>query len=318
MMSEAPVSVIIPAYRASATIGRAVESLLGQTRPPEEILVIDDGSPEDLAAALGPYRDRITLIRKPNGGASSARNLGIDRARSDLIAFLDADDYWEPTKLERQLEVFQRHPEVGLVASRFYSQSPGGPREDPVPQVDYRRFGDFSQDQALRVSGMEVMKVTTRVWTSTVIVRREALGDRRFVSGLEPAEDRDLWVRLIAANPVYILSEPLATAVLEPGSLSRSHVDTDFANMLRVIHRHTDILGHRGTRHWEALHFRLWAANHLGDGRPQEALNPAWNRLRRQPTSLEGWRIFLKCALLVTASWRPRHVVRAESQAGEA
>jgi glycosyltransferase involved in cell wall biosynthesis len=318
MMSEASVSVIIPAYRASATIGRALDSLLGQTRPPEEILIIDDGSPEDLAVAMEPYRDRVTLIRKPNGGAASARNLGIERAGGNLIAFLDADDYWERTKLEWQLDVFRRHPEVGLVASRFFSQSPGELRHGPVPQVDGRRFGDFSQDRVLRVSGLEVMRVATRVWTSTVIVRREALGDHRFVSGLEPAEDRDLWVRLIAGSPVYILSEPLATAVLEPGSLSRSDVDTDYTNMLRVVHRHADILGQRGTHYWEALFFRLWAANHLGDGRPREALNPAWNRLRRQPTSVEGWRIFFKCALMATASWRRGQLGRAGSQAGEA
>src|SRR5262245_13313488 len=114
------VSVVIPAYRASGTIGRAVVSLLHQTRTPDEILVVDDGSPDDLAAALAPYCDRVTLVRKENGGAASARNLGIDRSRGDLIAFLDADDYWEPTKLERQLSIFRRHPEVGLVASRFY------------------------------------------------------------------------------------------------------------------------------------------------------------------------------------------------------
>lgn len=61
------------------------------------------------------------------------------------------------------------------------------------------------------------MTVATRIWTSTVVVPAEVLGDHRFTSGLEPAEDRDLWVQLIAANPVYVISDPLATAVLEPG-----------------------------------------------------------------------------------------------------
>src|SRR5207253_2812039 len=106
------VSTVIPAYRASRTIGRAVDSLLSQTRPPDEIVIVDDGSPDDLAAAVKPYGDRVQLLRKVNGGAASARNLGIESARGDLIGFLDADDYWEPSKLERQLDILQRHPNI--------------------------------------------------------------------------------------------------------------------------------------------------------------------------------------------------------------
>src|SRR5947209_192198 len=93
------VSTVIPAYNASGTILRAIESVLAQTRPPDEILVIDDGSTEDLSLTLEPFRACVTLIRKPNGGAASARNLGLDLSRGDYIAFLDADDYWEPRKL---------------------------------------------------------------------------------------------------------------------------------------------------------------------------------------------------------------------------
>ena len=76
--------------------------------------------------ALSRYGERVTLIRKPNGGAASARNLGIERSRGELVAFLDADDYWEPNKLERQLEILRAHPEVALVASRYYAEPPGG------------------------------------------------------------------------------------------------------------------------------------------------------------------------------------------------
>jgi len=97
------VESIIPYYRASRTIARAVESALGQTVRPHEILIIDDGSPDDAASATKQFGSSVTLIRKPNGGAASARNLGIEQAKGEWIAFLDADDYWEPSKLERQL-----------------------------------------------------------------------------------------------------------------------------------------------------------------------------------------------------------------------
>src|SRR5690242_15829202 len=118
-MDDLTVSVIIPAYRCATTIRRAVDSLLAQTQPPRQILVVDDSSPDDLAAALESYGPAVTHLRKPNGGAASARNYGIERATGGLVALLDADDYWEPTKLERQVEVLRRHPEVGVVASLY-------------------------------------------------------------------------------------------------------------------------------------------------------------------------------------------------------
>jgi hypothetical protein len=142
------------------------------------------------------------------------------------------------------------------------------------------------------------------VWTGSVTVRRETLGPERFVPGLEPAEDRDLWVRLVRAAPVYLLSEPLTTAVLEPGSLSRTAVDRDYGNMLRVVHRHQDLLGDKGVRRWERTVYRKWAAGHLGNGQPREAIRPAWQRWRRQPFSLEACWVVLKASTLACRQLR--------------
>jgi glycosyltransferase involved in cell wall biosynthesis len=294
MSSGASVSTILPAYRAARTIGRAIESILAQTRPPEEILVVDDGSPDDLVEALSPYRDRIELIRRPNGGAASARNLGIEASRGGFITFLDADDCWEPSKIEHQLEIFSRNPEVGLTSCRFFSQQPGRPRTHPDVIRDVRRFGVCALDRVVQARGSEVFSLATRVMTSAVMIRREVLGEHRFVPGLEPAEDRDLWARLIALHPAYISSEPLITLVLEPGSLSRSDVDVDFGNMIRVVRRHADVLGRRGLRRWEAAFFRLWASCQLGAGRPRQAFAPAASRLYREPLSPEGWWVLFK------------------------
>jgi glycosyltransferase involved in cell wall biosynthesis len=296
-MSEPTVSVIIPAYRAAATIGRALDGVLSQTRPPDEIVVVDDGSPDDLAAAVEPYRGSVALLRKPNGGAASARNLGIDRTRGDLIAFLDSDDYWEPTKLERQVAAFREHPALGLTSCRFFYQEPGRGRTVPFGVVevpDLRKFGVAPFDRAVSAAGPEVMTIATRVLTSAAVVRREALGDLRFVPGLEPAEDRDLWVRLIASHPVLLDSALLCTMVQSPGSLSRADINKDFANMLRVIGRHGSLLGRAGTRRWERVFYRLWASCLLGEGDARSAVRPAWNRAVRQPCSPEGWWILAK------------------------
>ena len=124
-------SVVIPAYRSAATICRAVDSVLAQTHAAAEIIVVDDGSPDEQAAVVEQtYGPRVTLLRTPNGGAASARNAGIDRATGDYIAFLDADDYWEADKLALQLALFDRHPELGLVAGAILEETPGEPRGD--------------------------------------------------------------------------------------------------------------------------------------------------------------------------------------------
>ena len=293
-MTQPTITAIIPAYRAAGTIARALDSVLTQSCPPEEILVVDDGSPDDMAASVRPYRERVTLIRKSNGGAASARNLGLERARGELIAFLDADDYWEPNKLERQLAIFARYPQIGLTCGRWFTEEPGAARIAPPACTD----ADF--DQVLAATGRHVFFLATKMWTSTILVRRSVLGTNRFVSGLEPAEDRDLWVRLVSAAPLYMSSEPLATYVQEPGSLCRTNVDRDYGNMVRVVRRHIGLLGKHGVRHWEAETFRKWAARYLGGGQPAAALAPAWNRLRREPWSPEGWWVLLKSSLLAS------------------
>jgi glycosyltransferase involved in cell wall biosynthesis len=291
-MTQSDISVIIPAYKAAGTIARALDSVLAQTRPAAEILVVDDGSPDDIAAALAPYAGRVALLRKPNGGAASARNWGLDRARGRLIAFLDADDYWEPHKLARQLAVLERHPRVGLVAGAYFEQAPGGERRAST------LAGPVALDQEVAAAGARAFEIALQVWTSVALVRRDALGGLRFDETLRTAEDRDLWIRLIAGAPHYLIAEPLATAVMERNSLSRSAPAADFPNLLRVIHRHRALLGPGGVRRRECDTYRKWAASCLGVGEPWAALRPAWNRLVRQPLAPEAWWVLLKSASL--------------------
>ena len=284
-MYRKTVSVIIPYYRASQTIARAVESALGQTVPPLEILIVDDGSPEDAAEATKQFGSSVTVIRKPNGGAASARNLGIEHTRGEWIAFLDADDYWEPAKLELQLASSEG---VGLVGSRWFTQDPGKPRsmakiEDP------EFFG-----RMFRALSSEAFRVAMDLFTSVVLVRRTALGDQRFDSGLETAEDRDLWIRLVASTDIYLVPEPLATYVQLPGSLSNSNIDRDCRSMLKVVHRYAALLGPKGVREQEEVIYRSWAGRHLSGEKPRSAIAPAARRLAIQPSSPQAWWIVCK------------------------
>lgn len=284
------ISVIIPAYKAANTIARAIESVLAQSYAASEIIIIDDGSPDHISEAIAPYAERVTLLQKKNGGAASARNLGIDLATGDLIAFLDADDYWEPCKLERYVALYEKNPELGLTCGRYFNEEPGKSRE----MIALKRV-EF--DRVARPRGPEAFEWAARCWTGTVVVRRDVLGEERFVSGLEPAEDRDLWVRLICKAPVYCLSEPLATAVLEQDSLSRTNIDRDCRNMLKVVERHRELLGKKATRKWMTHVYFRHSAILLLQGRPRDAVSPAFSRLIRQPWSIEGWYLFSKACL---------------------
>lgn len=113
------VSVIIPAYNCAATILTAVESALEQSLTPVEVIVIDDGSTDDILGALRPVCDKVTLVRQPNGGLAAARARGHTLARGEFIAWLDADDICVPGRLAAQVEVLQQLPEVILVSTGF-------------------------------------------------------------------------------------------------------------------------------------------------------------------------------------------------------
>lgn len=246
------ISVVIPAYQAEWTIQRAIDSVLAQTRKACEILVVDDGSPDRQADVISSYGAPVKLIRQPNRQTAAARNAGIEHSVGDFIAFLDADDYWEPTKLASQLSVFERYPEVGVVAGRFFSQSTDGQR---YPSSNSKFF-----ERVVQATGSRAFMLGTQVWTGTVIVRRHLLERENFVSGLEPAEDRDLWIRLVASSPVFLMDEPLATAVLEEGSLSRANIAHDCTQMLKVVQRNRALLSRSSYLLWNSYIRYRWAA----------------------------------------------------------
>lgn len=106
------ISVVIPCYNGEAYLGEALDSVRSQTLPPTQVIVVDDGS-TDGSAAIARGMAGITLVSQPNRGLPAARNAGLAVADGDLVAFLDADDVWEPRKLERQAAFLDDNPSVG-------------------------------------------------------------------------------------------------------------------------------------------------------------------------------------------------------------
>ncbi|QYO63390.1 glycosyltransferase family 2 protein [Leptolyngbya sp. 7M] len=112
------VSLIIPAYNGERFITKALDSILHQTYSDYEIIVVNDGSTDQTAAVLQPYRERIRYIEQANRGVAAARNRGMALAQGELIAFLDQDDVLLPDKLAVQVECFAQQPEIGISTSR--------------------------------------------------------------------------------------------------------------------------------------------------------------------------------------------------------
>jgi glycosyltransferase involved in cell wall biosynthesis len=207
------VSVVIPAYNAMAYLPETVESVLRQTFTNFEVLIIDDGSSDQIVQWVSQISDpRVRLISQENQGLSGARNTGIAHAQGEYVAFLDADDLWEPTKLEKQVHCLENKPAVGLVYTWTVLVDEQG---NPTGRVF---ISDAEGDVWQQIVWDDVMSNG-----STAMVRRccfETVGV--FDLNLGPAADRDMWIRIASRYPFAVIKEPLVFYRQHPNSMSKN------------------------------------------------------------------------------------------------
>lgn|SRR5574337_37784 len=211
-MPRPTVSVVVPAYNAAAFLRRAIDSVLGQTAVDLELLVVDDGSTDATLQLLAGYGERLQAIPQVNAGPAGARNRGLALARGRYIAFLDADDWWLPEKLGRQVALLDSRPEIG-----FCSTGTRVVHADGTPAGDWP-CGDIGASllETLFMRGAVVSGST-----SGVLARRELLLDAGgFDERLRGFEDPDLWIRLAARAGYACIPQPLTVVVRTPGSVS--------------------------------------------------------------------------------------------------
>jgi glycosyltransferase involved in cell wall biosynthesis len=191
------VSVIIPTYNRAALIGETMESVIRQTRPVDEIIVVDDGSTDNTDQVLIPYKLYIKkYIKQPNSGPAAARNRGIREASGEFIAFLDSDDIWVQSKTEMQMKWFAQHEHLDLVFCHISNFQKNNEKE--ILEIRNPRIEKYLVDNASNLKGILNCLIEENVigTPSGIIVRRSCF-DRvgLFDESLRLCEDLDWWLR---------------------------------------------------------------------------------------------------------------------------
>ena len=312
-------SIVIPLYNKAPYIRSTLDSVLAQTFTDFEVIVVDDGSRDDGADLVAAVPDpRVRLVRQANAGVSAARNKGIELARGEWVAFLDADDWHHPRYLATLLLAHQTCPEADILATDFVSVPDGDgiwPPRWPVPAEP--PDVELITDLPLR------WMCSQPLFTSSIAVRTAQLQRIQpcFAPGESHGEDLDLWFRLAEHSPIALARAPLAayrTAVA--GSLSAHHAALTMPPFLLRM-RQRALSGampeaRRKSALWLAAQQEVTLARQaLASGRRIEGLR--WLMRGRRAVNTKRWWLtaFMACVFpgqLVTnwQLWRIRRTVR--------
>jgi len=217
-------SVVIPCFNSATTIERALDSIAQQTLLPKDIFVIDNASTDGTGEIVEKFIQMHPQIKvcltqlETNRGPSAARNLGWDQSEASLIAFLDADDSWHPSKLELQCAVVEAHPDQQLFGHTYQVISP--PQQPPMVAPGTSRVRYFTLRHFL---------IRNRVSTPTVIVRREI--PFRFPSEMWFAEDFALWTQIVSSGTRAVVLDRALTYLHKA-----AYGSSGLSSQLRAMH----------------------------------------------------------------------------------
>lgn len=223
------ISVIIPTYNRGKIIEKSIASVLAQTYRDLELIVVDDGSTdntEDLVKAIAD--DRVRYIRQKNQGACAARNLGVQEARGEFIAFQDSDDTWKPDKLFKQIRVMQENPEVGIVCCRTICE-----------RVDNSSFISLEKHP-----GGIISRETGPygISTQTLLVRKAVFDHLQFDTKVTRYQDLDFLLCAMKQNViVFLVPEILVERRHEADSIS-NHPERIYDMSTYFQEKHADIM----------------------------------------------------------------------------
>ena len=218
------ISVIIPSYNRAGLLPRALDSVLAQSHPAAEIIVVDDGSTDHTAQLLAGRYARVDYVRQPNRGVSAARNAGLARARHEWLCLLDSDDSWRADKLEKQVQALRQNPAFRLCHT---------------DETWYRRGKLLKQRKKHAKRGGDLFQhclPLCAISPSSVMIHKGVLEDvGGFDESLPACEDYDMWLRICRKYPALLVAEALTNKYGgHDDQLSRKHWGMDRFRILAL------------------------------------------------------------------------------------
>ncbi|MFP6581857.1 MAG: glycosyltransferase family 2 protein, partial [Candidatus Hydrogenedentota bacterium] len=261
---------------------------------PHEVIVVDDGSTDDPALTLAPYVDagQIQLLHQENAGVSAARNLGIEAATGDYIAFLDADDEWVDGFLARMVDLIEAFPDCAVFASSYVMVDVNGGERVPL----MRKFPSEKRDFRF-TNYFEAAAVSTPpLWTGAVVVDKQAIDAiGRFQVGLHSGEDLQAWAKLFARYDIAYTRDALSAyrqtsfswLHFERGVDERNAVDETLVG----IQHDPDVSAEKkkGLSRYRALWFKIRASQYIRNNDKKKALKSIGASLRLNPLN---WKVY--------------------------
>ncbi len=304
------VSIITPTYNAAQYLPAAIDSVLQQTYTDWELIIIDDGSTDNTPSLVRSYLpilgERLRYLYQSNRGQAAARNAGLQVAKGEFVATLDADDLWLPARLARGLAIMDRNPHVGLTHSK-------------VARIDVHGnvvgYFDFPAKYQSGKIAVDIYIRRANILCPTVLFRKQCLDVVGFFDEtLTAIEDRDLWFRIAERYEIAYIDEILAHSRRTPGS-SSSNADRVLKVQLSFVEKHYE----RHACGWVARRRALGQIyREQGDfwfsaSQLKMSINYYSRSVFRNPLNLENLYMFLRaCAEPLLGSFPTIRTVRSD------
>ena len=303
IVSNFTISVVMPSYNSMAYIAAAIDSVLRQTHPVTEIIVVDDGSIDATRDIVATYPE-VIRVGQNHLGPSAARNKGVREARGQWIAFLDSDDLWHPQKIEKQILALAAYPAAAFCFSTltsFHMESGTPLLNDTYVPSRLREWINRRVTKEGWACGdvYRLLLETNCVHTSSVLARRAALIDAGlFDETLVHGEDHDLWLRLARRWPAVFLKDEISQYRIHSESISGELLgreDLFYRSSIQILSRHHSQFPSFSAAKALASAHNQYAVFQIKRQRWSEARRLAAKGLRTLPMAV-GFRLWLEAA----------------------